>query len=237
MLGGGHPGGGGIRAEWPPTRRPGAPGSPRAVDDMRGFVTPRACCTVCPGGASDQGRAAASGRPIGRRAGRAISGRRRFGRPLRECSADTAHASAIPSTWRSPTARRPGGSPRRNRRPTRSALPLGRRVVALREVGGMARLPLHLPTVAGAPFGAIPETCPPGEGAPVGGSGSSGARLPASVGRARAVPRAPLAAHEGGAGGRGSFCGRAATNGRRHGGIAATRRWRCPMHRGWLRSG
>jgi hypothetical protein len=38
----------------------------------------------------------------------------------------------LPSIWRSPTARRPGGSPRRNRRVRCLALPPGCRVVALR---------------------------------------------------------------------------------------------------------
>ena len=46
----------------------------------------------------------------------------------------------IPSTWRSPTARRPGGSPRRNRRPILVQLcPRARRVVALGEVDGVSR--------------------------------------------------------------------------------------------------
>jgi hypothetical protein len=39
----------------------------------------------------------------------------------------------IPSTWHSPTTRRPGGSPRRNRQRPHVALPPGRRVVALEE--------------------------------------------------------------------------------------------------------
>ena len=43
----------------------------------------------------------------------------------------------IPSTWHRPTTRRPGGSPRRTRTVPRAALPLGCRVVALREVVGM----------------------------------------------------------------------------------------------------
>jgi len=48
----------------------------------------------------------------------------------------------IPSTWRSPTTRRPGGSPRRHATSPQSALPAGRRVVALGEVDGMPHLPL-----------------------------------------------------------------------------------------------
>ena len=63
----------------------------------------------------------------------------------------TLGSRGIPSTWRSPTARRPGGSPRRHRRPCSPALPPGRRVVALGEV-------------VGVPRSGIPETCPPGEG-------------------------------------------------------------------------
>ena len=62
--------------------------------------------------------------------------------------------SAIPSTWRSPTARAPVGSPRRHRRQPRHALPAGDRVVALREVVGMARAAILL-------------ICPPGEGVPM----------------------------------------------------------------------
>jgi hypothetical protein len=49
----------------------------------------------------------------------------------------------IPSIWRSPTTRRPGGSPRWNRRMRRLALLPGWRVVALREVDGMSH-PAHL---------------------------------------------------------------------------------------------
>ena len=48
----------------------------------------------------------------------------------------------IPSTWRSPTARHPGGSPRRNRCLARLALPPGCRAVALGEVSGMPH-PAH----------------------------------------------------------------------------------------------
>jgi hypothetical protein len=48
----------------------------------------------------------------------------------------------IPSTWRIPTARHPGGSPRRNRCLARLALPPGCRVVALGEVVGMPH-PVH----------------------------------------------------------------------------------------------
>src|SRR5205085_277502 len=43
----------------------------------------------------------------------------------------------IPAAWRSPTTRRPRGSPRRNRCVRHVALPLGCRVVALGEAGGM----------------------------------------------------------------------------------------------------
>jgi hypothetical protein len=48
----------------------------------------------------------------------------------------------ISATWRSPTTRRPGDSPRRDRQRPRMALPPGRRVVALREVGGIPH-PVH----------------------------------------------------------------------------------------------
>ncbi len=59
-------------------------------------------------------------------------------------------ASAIPSTWRSPTARTPAGSPRRHRGWLRQALPAGGRAVALREVDGMARHhPVDLPARRG----------------------------------------------------------------------------------------
>ena len=82
---------------------------------------------------------------------RAAVGRRRLptnpgGRPGPRLS------SAIPSTWRSPTARSPAGSPRRNRRPTSPSSARGR--------------------PCGSPPGGrrdgtllILETCPPGEGA------------------------------------------------------------------------
>jgi len=43
----------------------------------------------------------------------------------------------IPSIWRSPTTRQPGGSPRRNRRVHHLALPPGWRVVARREIDEM----------------------------------------------------------------------------------------------------
>jgi hypothetical protein len=46
----------------------------------------------------------------------------------------------------------------------RAALRPGRRVVALREVEGMPRLPAHPPGAAGVPGSAISETRPPGEG-------------------------------------------------------------------------
>lgn len=49
----------------------------------------------------------------------------------------------ISSAWRSPTARHPGGSPRRCRRMRRLALPPGRRVVALGEVEGCNTLPIR----------------------------------------------------------------------------------------------
>jgi hypothetical protein len=48
----------------------------------------------------------------------------------------------IPSIWRSPTTRQPGGSPRPNRCVRRQALPPGCRVVALGEVDGMPH-PAH----------------------------------------------------------------------------------------------
>jgi hypothetical protein len=56
----------------------------------------------------------------------------------------------IPSAWRSPTTRRPGGSPRRDRQWPRVALPPGRRVVALG--GGRRDAPPypHLPSLAHA---------------------------------------------------------------------------------------
>jgi hypothetical protein len=69
----------------------------------------------------------------------------------------------IPSTWRSPTARRPGGSPRRDWRRSRGTLPLGRRVVALGEVDGMPH-PVHPGPVPPCLWTAIPEACPPGKG-------------------------------------------------------------------------
>jgi hypothetical protein len=52
----------------------------------------------------------------------------------------------IPSIWHSPTTRHPGGNPRWNRCVRRLALPLGCRVVALREIDGMPH-PAH-PTPA-----------------------------------------------------------------------------------------
>jgi len=56
----------------------------------------------------------------------------------------------IPSTWHSPTTRRPGGSPRRVVTLPRAALPPGRRVVALREVDGMPH-PAATPCAATPP--------------------------------------------------------------------------------------
>jgi hypothetical protein len=70
----------------------------------------------------------------------------------------------IPSTWRSPTARRPGGSPRRDRQWPRVALPPGRRVVAL---GGGRRDATPCPYPAQSRsrwWPVILETCLPGEG-------------------------------------------------------------------------
>jgi hypothetical protein len=69
----------------------------------------------------------------------------------------------VPSTWRRPTTRQLGGSPRRSRRVHCPALPPGWRVVALWEVDGM-----HTPPTPALPqwfsWLAVPETCPPGEG-------------------------------------------------------------------------
>jgi hypothetical protein len=70
----------------------------------------------------------------------------------------------IPSAWRSPTTRRPGGSPRLDRRRLRVALPPGRRVVALG--GGRRDAPPYNP-LCPKPRPrrvAILEACPPGEG-------------------------------------------------------------------------
>jgi hypothetical protein len=71
----------------------------------------------------------------------------------------------IPSSWRSPTTRLPRGQ---HPLPTAGrpcqACPRGSRVVALGEVDGMTH-PSH-PTEPGvALVAAIPEICPPGEGA------------------------------------------------------------------------
>jgi hypothetical protein len=49
----------------------------------------------------------------------------------------TLGSCGIPSIWRSPTTRQPGGSPRQNWCVRRLALPPGWRVVALQEVEGM----------------------------------------------------------------------------------------------------
>ncbi|MGH3845502.1 MAG: hypothetical protein ACRDS0_29350, partial [Pseudonocardiaceae bacterium] len=69
----------------------------------------------------------------------------------------------VPSIWRSPTTRQPGGSPRRNRRVRHLALLPGWRVVALREVDGMPH-PAHLTQPQQFLWLVIPEICPPGEG-------------------------------------------------------------------------
>lgn len=72
------------------------------------------------------------------------------GGSLRVCSAKPHRGlRGIPSTWRSPTARRPGGSPRCNRQPGSAALPPGRRVVALR--GGRRGVALRHPRDAARP--------------------------------------------------------------------------------------
>jgi hypothetical protein len=71
----------------------------------------------------------------------------------------------IPSAWRSPTTRQPRGSPRWNRCEPRVALPLGCRVVTLGKVGGMPHLAHPGPAILSL-RPAIPEACPPGEGAP-----------------------------------------------------------------------
>jgi hypothetical protein len=69
----------------------------------------------------------------------------------------------ISSIWRSPTARRPRGSPRRDRRRSGGALPLGCRVVARGEIDGMPHP--AIPTEPGLELVlAISEICPPGEG-------------------------------------------------------------------------
>jgi hypothetical protein len=70
----------------------------------------------------------------------------------------------IPSAWRSPTTRRPRGSPRRNRCVCHVALPLGCRVVALG--GGRRDAPPcpPRPSRSDSCCPAIPEACPPGEG-------------------------------------------------------------------------
>jgi hypothetical protein len=69
----------------------------------------------------------------------------------------------IPSIWRSPTTRQPGGQPSTNRRVRNLALPPGCRVVALREVDGMPD-PTHPTTLQALLVAAIPEICPPSEG-------------------------------------------------------------------------
>jgi hypothetical protein len=69
----------------------------------------------------------------------------------------------IPSAWRSPTARQPGGSPRRDRCVRRVALLPGWRVVALEGGRGDAH-PAHLAQRQQFWWLAIPEVCPPGEG-------------------------------------------------------------------------
>ncbi len=72
--------------------------------------------------------------------------------------------SAISSTWQRPTARHPGRSMPSHRRPILPSLRPGCRVVALREVGEMARTRTsHPPDLPHDPI--ISETCPPGEGA------------------------------------------------------------------------
>ncbi len=70
----------------------------------------------------------------------------------------------IGASWRSPTTRRPGGSPRRDRCVRRVALPPGCRVVALRGAGGMPPPPAHLAQPPQFWWLAISEVCPPGEG-------------------------------------------------------------------------
>jgi hypothetical protein len=69
----------------------------------------------------------------------------------------------IPSVWRSPTTRQPGGSPRRDRRVGRIALPPGWRVVALGGGRGDATPCLLGPTAAALMAG-YPGGLPPGEG-------------------------------------------------------------------------
>ncbi len=69
----------------------------------------------------------------------------------------------IPSAWRSPTTRQPGGSPRRDRCIRHVALPPGWRVVALGEAEGMPH-PTHPAQPQQFWWLAIPEVCPPGEG-------------------------------------------------------------------------
>jgi hypothetical protein len=68
----------------------------------------------------------------------------------------------IPSVWRSPTARQPGGSPRRDRYVPRVALSPGWRVVA--PEGGRRDATPFPPRPAAAVLAAIPEVCPPSEG-------------------------------------------------------------------------
>ena len=69
----------------------------------------------------------------------------------------------VPSTWRSPTTRQPGGSPQQNRCVRCPALPPGWRVVALWEVDGMPH-PAHPVLPQWFSWLAILEACPPGEG-------------------------------------------------------------------------
>lgn len=68
----------------------------------------------------------------------------------------------IPSIWRSPTARRSGGSPQCDQQRPRVALPPCRRVVALG--GGRRDVTPCLPGPGPRLWPAIPEICPPGEG-------------------------------------------------------------------------
>jgi hypothetical protein len=92
--------------------------------------------------------------------------RRRTGSPLRKCSVPRPRGarSAISSTWQRPTARHPGRRLGRIGRRWDGMLRPGCRVVALREVGEMARTRTsHPPDLPHDPI--ISETCPPGEGA------------------------------------------------------------------------
>jgi hypothetical protein len=88
----------------------------------------------------------------------------------------------VPSIWRSPTTRQPGGSPRPNRCVRRLALPPGCRVVALGEVDGMPH-PAHPGSAAAVLVAGHPGDLPARRGRLVGRAGALAGAAFADVAR------------------------------------------------------